>query len=95
MATGTETTTGSGVILSEGSTLNTGDLRFDGGAPSESATLDTSMTLLESERRFIEMVLAEENGRVETSARRLGLSRNSLYLKIKKHGIVLSRRAAT
>lgn len=82
-----------GVILREGATLGPGDLRFDGAAASESTAVDTSMTLAAAERRFIEIVLAEENGRVETSARRLGLSRNSLYLKIKKHGIVMTRRA--
>ncbi len=84
-----------GAILSERNMLVPSDLRFESQPAHGFATLDTSLSLAENERRYVETVLAEENGRVETAARRLGLSRNSLYLKIKKHGIVLSRRAAT
>ena len=84
-----------GVILSDRSVLNASDLRFEHQAPAASGTPDTSVTLSENERRYIETVLSEENGRVETAARRLGLSRNSLYLKIRKHGIMLTRQVAS
>ena len=79
------------VLLTDGDTLRSRDLRFDAFAEPATTTVDTRMTLLENERRFVELVLGEENGRVEAAARRLGLSRNSLYLKIKKHGIALGR----
>jgi transcriptional regulator with GAF, ATPase, and Fis domain len=47
--------------------------------------LDSSLTLLDLERQHIERVLREEGGRVEKTARRLGIPRSSLYQKIKKH----------
>jgi len=80
------------VLLTDGDTLRARDLAFDTYEERSAATVDTSMSLAENERRFIELVLAEENGRVEAAARRLGLSRNAVYLKIKKHGIALSSR---
>jgi len=48
------------------------------------------MTLSELERRHIEQVLRIENGNVEETAKKLGLSRSALYERIKKHGISLS-----
>jgi len=48
------------------------------------------MTLSEMERRHIEEVLRIENGNVEETAKKLGLSRSALYERIKKHGISLS-----
>lgn len=49
------------------------------------------MTLEENEKFHIERVLKFTNGRVEKAAKSLGVSRNSLYLKIKKYGITLLR----
>ncbi len=51
----------------------------------------SNLTLDENEKLHIERVLKSTNGRVEPAAKKLGLSRNSLYLKIKKFGIPLSR----
>jgi DNA-binding NtrC family response regulator len=52
---------------------------------------DTSLTLLELEKQHIERVLQEEHGRVEKTAKRLGIPRSSLYQKIKKHQISMSK----
>jgi DNA-binding NtrC family response regulator len=46
---------------------------------------------LELERQHIERVLAEDRGRVEKAAVRLGIPRSSLYQKIKKHQIIMSK----
>ena len=45
---------------------------------------DPHLTLEQLERRHIERVLREEQGHVERAAKRLGISRSSLYQKIKK-----------
>lgn len=45
------------------------------------------MTLEENEKYHIERVLKYTRGRVEPAAKKLGISRNSLYIKIKKHNI--------
>jgi DNA-binding NtrC family response regulator len=53
--------------------------------------INTQLTLQEVEKAQIQAVLAEEGGRIESAARRLGIHRSSLYNKIKRHGIELSR----
>jgi DNA-binding NtrC family response regulator len=79
------------VLLSEQKTITLKELRFDGHGGSRVPMLDTSLTLLELEKQHIERVLVEEKGRVEKAARRLGIPRSSLYQKIKKHHISLSK----
>ena len=79
------------LLLSDRSVLGRRDLRFDFPVSRDSWAPDTSLTLLEVERRHIERVLREEGGRVERAAARLGVPRSSLYQKIKRHGIVPSR----
>ena len=81
-------------LLSDGPCIDARDLFFDSTEAPTGDSIDTNMTLQENERLFIELVLAEERGRVEIAARRLGLSRNALYMKLKKHGIPLSRGGA-
>jgi DNA-binding NtrC family response regulator len=49
------------------------------------------LTLEEAERRLIERALSEEGGHVERAASRLGISRSSLYQRIQKFGIAISR----
>ena len=48
-------------------------------------------TLEAMEREHIRMALAAENGRVEAAARRLGISRSTLYQRIKNYGLLPSR----
>jgi len=71
------------------------DLRFEIGAPEvacaeegEEADLGT---LEQAERRHIERVLRHEQGSVEKAATRLGVSRSTLYQKLKRHGLGTSR----
>ncbi len=44
-------------------------------------------TRAEVERAHIKLVLDEENGRVESAARRLGIPRSALYWKMRKYGL--------
>jgi DNA-binding NtrC family response regulator len=52
---------------------------------------DVSLSLAEVERRHIEAVLADTHGKIDPAARRLGIHRSSLYNKIKRHRIAVSR----
>lgn len=79
------------VLLSEHKNITLKDLRFDGHAQVGTPFLDTRLTLLELEKQHIERVLNEERGRVEKAAKRLGIPRSSLYQKIKKHQIIMSK----
>ncbi|HKQ76532.1 MAG TPA: sigma-54 dependent transcriptional regulator [Blastocatellia bacterium] len=78
-------------LLSERRILLATDLRFDDAAKRETPVYDSQLSLLELERRHIELVLAEENGQVERAAKRLGIPRSSLYQKIKKFQITTSK----
>jgi DNA-binding NtrC family response regulator len=79
------------VLLCEGKTIKLNELNFDGHARIRTSGLDTRLTLVELEKQQIERVLREEQGRVERAAKRLGIPRSSLYQKIKKHRITLSK----
>ena len=57
---------------------------FDVGYP-------PSWSLLEVERAHIERVLADLQGNISHSARRLGISRTTLWRKLKRHGISVRR----
>jgi DNA-binding NtrC family response regulator len=46
-------------------------------------TMDTNLTMRELELLYIGLVLAEERGSIERAAERLGISRSSLYSKVK------------
>ena len=79
------------VLLSGEKEITLKDLQFDGHAQVGAPFLDSRLTLLELEKQHIERVLQEERGRVEKAAKRLGIPRSSLYQKIKKHQIPMSR----
>lgn len=79
------------LLMGDSNALTAKDLRFDANEPPPRATMPTSLTLEEVERQHIEAVLGEEGGRVESAARRLGVPRSSLYQKLKRFGIALSR----
>jgi DNA-binding NtrC family response regulator len=79
------------VLLSDQKTITINDLHFDGHTQVGSSFLDSRLTLLELEKQHIERVLQEEHGRVEKAAKRLGIPRSSLYQKIKKHQIPMSK----
>jgi DNA-binding NtrC family response regulator len=79
------------LLLTDGPQIEASNLRFESGLQAEGASFDASLTLLEVERRHIARVLEEEGGRVDRAAQRLGVPRSSLYQKIKRHGLALSR----
>jgi DNA-binding NtrC family response regulator len=78
------------VLMNESSALDPADLGFDFERPRRE-TGPGSMTLRQAERVLIERVLQEERGHVGRAAQRLGISRSSLYQRIQKHQITLSR----
>jgi DNA-binding NtrC family response regulator len=67
------------------------DLRHRLGAPPEPRPAEASLNLEEMEHRAIEAALRLDHGKVDDAARRLGISRSALYLKIKKLGLKASR----
>ncbi len=75
------------VLLGASDRIQPQDLRFDDGLAQPPAPRDSSLTLLEVERRHIELILREENGHVERAAHRLGIPRSSLYHKLKQLGL--------
>jgi DNA-binding NtrC family response regulator len=75
------------VLLGGSARIEPQDLRFDDGLAELPGARASSLTLLEVERRHIELVLREENGHVERAARRLDIPRSSLYQKIKQLGL--------
>ena len=77
------------VLLGDGGHISRRDLRFE--ATPALAGHESSLTLRELERRHIERVLGETHGKVEAAARRLGISRSSLYQKLREFGLGPSR----
>jgi DNA-binding NtrC family response regulator len=78
------------LLLSERDDIQRGDLRFE-HPTSEGAAEDTRLTLTEVEARHITRVLKEEDGVIDRAAKRLGVTRNTLYYKIRKHRIALRK----
>lgn len=74
-------------LLCEHDRITPGDLRFSLLSSQAPASQDTSLTLKQVERQYIERVLAEEGGRVALAARRLAVPRSTLYLKMKSYGL--------
>jgi DNA-binding NtrC family response regulator len=66
-------------------------LRFAFAAPADAAPEESApLTLAELERRHIESTLRAHDGSVERTARALGISKSSLYDRIKRFGITSS-----
>jgi DNA-binding NtrC family response regulator len=76
-------------LLSRGGELGAEDLGLD-AAPAGAEPAER--TLVESEKEMIRKALAAERGRVARAANALGISRSSLYEKIQKYGIDVSRK---
>jgi DNA-binding NtrC family response regulator len=78
------------LLLSDRGEIRRSDLRFE--YPSgDGASDDTRLTLTEVESRHIARVLKEEEGVVDRAAKRLGITRNTLYYKVRKHRITLRK----
>ncbi len=78
------------VLLNESAVLEAQDLGFDALARTVPVTSGVT-TLREAERSLIEQALGEEKGNVGRAAERLGISRSSLYQRIQRHRISVSR----
>ncbi|HEY6147012.1 MAG TPA: sigma 54-interacting transcriptional regulator, partial [Thermoanaerobaculia bacterium] len=76
-------------LLARGTEIQAGELGLEPAAAVPEEPSDLS--LVASEVQMIRRALAAERGRVERAAHSLGISRSSLYQKIRKYGIVLSR----
>ncbi len=76
------------LLLGDDTVIEPAHLRFEAHpAPAAISIVDTSLTIADLEKKHILSVLEEEEGRVDSSAQRLGISRSSLYQKIKVYGI--------
>ena len=78
------------LLLSGHNVLTPKDFHFDNASAPDVWMDDSNLTLLELEQRHIERVLQEERN-VDQAAKRLGIPRSSLYQKIKRYGITLSK----
>jgi DNA-binding NtrC family response regulator len=79
------------ILLSDKPVLTRMDLRFELPVRTENTTYDTRLSLEELEQHHIARVLQEEQNHVERAAHRLGIPRSSLYQKIKKYQMTLSK----
>ena len=79
------------LLFVEGDALTARDLRFDASPQASSGDGDLQLTLQDVEVRHIRRVLEDEKGHVEKAAARLGVPKSSLYEKIRRHGIVVSK----
>ena len=73
--------------MTGGDQVDREDLQFGAGGTVAAEPLGSHLTLEEVERIHIERVLAEEKGRVARAAERLGVSRSSLYDRLRRFGI--------
>lgn len=73
------------VILSEGETINADDI--DEGRVRPNDKCDTATTIVEMERNLIMTTMKECAGNMAAAAARLGISRQTLYNKLKKYGL--------
>ncbi|MFN4282496.1 MAG: sigma-54-dependent transcriptional regulator [Alphaproteobacteria bacterium] len=71
------------VVLAEGAALSPDDL-FPERRLNEPAPQDLKQARLDAERREIELALAESNGRIGEAAKKLGVSRTTLWKKLKQ-----------
>jgi DNA-binding NtrC family response regulator len=82
------------VLLGNSSVLDESSVRFDPLNIPGTFAHSGVRTLEELEREHIQAVLSMENGKVESAAKRLGIPRSSLYLKLKQYGIERESAAA-
>ncbi len=75
------------VLLSQNEQIGPGDLRFAFARPAEPRPSEGAATLKDVERRHIEASLRAAGGNIEQTARTLGISKSSLYERLKRFGI--------
>lgn len=79
------------MLLTDVSTIDEADLHLAETPRGAGDDADLELTLDEIERRHIERVFNASDGQVDRAAARLGISRSSLYNKIKQYGIRSSK----
>ena len=79
------------VLLSHGPEVGPEEFSFEPARSTAAAPPAGDGSLLETEKDLIRRTLEAEGGRVGRAAESLGISRSSLYQKIRKYGIVVSR----
>ena len=75
------------VLLTEGNHITVHQLQMQSANLMTQPHLNTMGTLKQMERAYISLVLQDEGGSIERSARRLGIARSSLYNKLKRYQI--------
>jgi transcriptional regulator with PAS, ATPase and Fis domain len=78
------------VLLSGEPEIGAGALGLDGASPPAAVPAGGAL-LLEAEKDLIRKALVAQGGRVARAAESLGISRSSLYQKLRKYGIAVSR----
>lgn len=78
------------VLLSSSRELKPKDLNFEAAGPVEPEEREDELSLEQVERRHIERVLRHTRGAMSRSARILGISRSTLYQKVRTYGIEMS-----
>ncbi len=73
------------VILSDGSVIKPEDLYLK--TPSETRSFDSIATLEEIEQKMIKMAIEQNNGNLTAAADQLGITRQTLYNKLKRNRI--------
>jgi DNA-binding NtrC family response regulator len=79
------------VLLTQTDLLDAEALGLESRAVPVQRPQDGLTTIREAERVLIERMLGEERGNIERAATRLGISRSSLYQRIQRHRITVSR----
>jgi len=79
------------VLLARSATVSERDLSFESRATSPATPNFDNLTLEEIEKMAVERALELERGRVERAAARLGIARSSLYHRVRRFSIDLSR----
>jgi DNA-binding NtrC family response regulator len=75
------------LLAGEGRPVTPQDLRFVSLSSADVDETGATLTLLDVERRHIERVLRAERGHVARTAVRLGISKASLYQRMRRYGI--------
>jgi DNA-binding NtrC family response regulator len=78
-------------LLCPGDEIGPDDFIFQRRRTTEITALPVTTDLLETEKLMIRRALESERGRVARAAEALGISRSSLYEKIRRYGIVVSK----
>ncbi|MCC4598146.1 sigma-54 dependent transcriptional regulator [Xanthomonas campestris pv. phormiicola] len=73
-------------LLADGTTLGSDDLRLQPASGAVPA-LSTQLTLEEAEALLLRQALAQQQGNLQRAADQLGITRQSLYRRLGKHGL--------